>query len=131
VAAFAGVRTDDLLVSAMKVNQENHRYIASNIANVETPHYNPIRLDFQATLRSMLEGRARVGLRTTEARQTARASIRPKLERVAQMSKNDGNKVDLEDQTAKLAENTGQYVVYSSLLAKNFERAKSMLSSIR
>jgi flagellar basal body rod protein FlgB len=53
------------------------------------------------------------------------------LERLALLSKNDYNKVDLEQEMADLAENTGRYTTYSSLLAKQFGMIKSMLSGLR
>jgi flagellar basal-body rod protein FlgB len=125
------VDTGQLLVNAMKTCRENHRMLANNIANVDTPHYNPRELDFQKTLRNAVEMRGRVSLRETRPEHISSGVGRPEFERLAILSKNDYNKVDLDDQMVKLSENTSKYNLYGSLLAKRFEVSKNMLSAIR
>jgi len=127
---FAGIETSTLLTQAMKVREQNHRFLANNIANVDTPHYNPVELDFQKTLRSMVEGRGGLALRTTRPRHLDHESHRTNFERLAFLSKNDYNKVDLDDQMTKLSQNTGEYTTYARLLGKKFEMTKSMLQSL-
>jgi len=131
VKPFAGVDTGRLLVEAMRVAQVNHRIIANNIANVDTPHFNPTRLDFQATLRSAVEGRGRISLRRTQSRHFETTENRPAAARLAFQSKNDYNKVDLDEEIAQLAQNTGRYTTYGSLLVKRFDQIKSMLTNLR
>lgn len=128
---FAGMDTSRVLVEAMKVAKLNHVYLANNIANVDTPHYNPRELDFQATLRAALEGRGGIDLRTSRPRHLDFRENRPQFERLAFLSKNDYNKVDLDDQMVKLSENTGRYTTYASLLSKRFEMLKSMLNDLK
>jgi flagellar basal-body rod protein FlgB len=129
---FSGISSSDLLVKAMGVAQDNHRLIANNIANVDTPGYNPARLDFQASLRKALMGQGGITLRTTRpghiegGEQTGL-----KLDALVQTSKNDRNKVDIEEEIADLAENTGKFNVYGSILVKQFQMAKSMLQNTR
>lgn len=127
---FAGVDTSTLLAQAMKVREQNHRFLANNIANVDTPHYNPVELDFQKTLHSLVEGRGGVALRTTRPRHFDHETQRLDFERLAFLSKNDYNKVDLDDQMTKLSQNTGEYTTYARLLSKRFEMTKSMLQSL-
>ena len=129
--AFEGVDTVKLLQEGMRVASRNQALIAHNIANVDTPNYNPARLDFQASLREALEGRGRVSLRRTQARHLDANRELPRFERLALSSKNDYNKVDLEQEMADLAENTGRYTTYSSLMAKEFRMIKDMLSGLR
>lgn len=127
---FAGADTSNLLVQAMKVREQNHRFIANNIANVDTPHYNPVELDFQKTLRSMVEERGGVALRTSRPQHFDFQTHRLDFERLAFLSKNDYNKVDLDDQITKLSQNTGEYTTYARLLSKKFEMQKSTLQSL-
>ena len=127
---FAGVPTTTLLMQAMKVREQNHRFLANNIANVDTPHYTPVELNFEKTLRSMLEGRGGLALRTTRPQHFDLESHRLDFERLAFLSKNDYNKVDLDDQITKLSQNTGEYTTYARLLGKKFEMTKSMLQSL-
>jgi hypothetical protein len=37
----------------------------------------------------------------------------------------------LDDQIAKLSDNTGQYVAYSALLTKRFDQTKTMLNDLK
>ena len=130
MSAYAGIDTSNLLVQAMKVREQNHRFIANNIANVDTPHYNPVELDFQKTLRSMVEGRGGVTLRTTRPRHFNYETHRLDFERLAFLSNNDYNKADLDDQITKLSQNSGEYTTYARLLSKKFAMTKSMLQSL-
>lgn len=46
-----------------------------------------------------------------------------------QTSKKDYNKVDIEQETANIAENT--YNIYGSILVKQFSMVKSILANLR
>jgi len=131
VQALAGVSTARLLQEAMRVAELNHRVIANNIANVDTPNFNPTEVDFQATLRAALEGRGRIALRRTLPAHIEAGVVRPHFESLAFLSKNDYNKVDLDREIVKLSENTANYTVYSSLLAKQFRQVRNMLTNLR
>lgn len=129
--AFARVDTTTLLVKAMSVAQDNHRIIANNIANADTPRYNPVQLDFQATLRNALEARGRNSLRSTRPRRLGASRSRPEINKLVTISKNDYNKVDLDREMANLSKNTGRYNLFGSLLVKQFQMVKNMLSNAR
>jgi flagellar basal-body rod protein FlgB len=128
--AYAGVDTTNLLVQAMKVREQNHRYLANNIANVDTPNFTPSEIDFQKTLQSMVEGRGGAALRTTRPRHFDHETYRTEFDHLAFLSKNDYNKVDIDDQMSKLSQNTGEYGTYARLLSKKFEMTKAMLNSL-
>ena len=129
--AFDGVNSVQLLQRAMQVCTQNHTVIANNIATADTPNFTPSKLDFQRTLRDNLEGRGRFSLRKTQARHLDVTREIPRFEHIALSSKNDYNKVDLEQEMADLSENTGRYTTYGSLLAKQFKMVKDMLSGVR
>jgi flagellar basal-body rod protein FlgB len=105
--------------------------LANNIANLDTPRFNPTHVDFQKSLQAALEGRGQVALRTTDSRHLNFAHATLDTERVAQSSKNDYNKVDIDREMAALSENTGRYNLYSSLLTKRFQVVKNMLTNLR
>lgn len=128
---FAGVRIENLLESGMRTAMMRHKVIANNIANADTPNFTPTRVDFDATLRRMLEGRSHVDLRTTEARHLDYRSHRPVLDYAAMGSKNDQNRVDLDEEMTTLAENRGRYTTYSALLTKRYRMYNNMLDSLR
>lgn len=131
MGAFRSVEIIQLLATGMKVAQMNHRIIANNIANVDTPNYNPIQLDFQKTLRSALVGRGRISLRRTNPRHINSVRFRPDFTSLVFSSKNDYNKVDMDAEIVNLSKNTGRHNLYGSLLVKEFQRIKNMLSSER
>ena len=131
MSALSGVATTDLLQKAMNVAAMNHRVIANNIANADTPNFNPTELDFQATLRAALEGRDRISLRRTHPRHLEATRNLLEFKRLANSSKNDYNKVDLETEMARLSENTGRYTTYGTLLAKQYRRIRDLLTNIR
>lgn len=131
MSSMSGVDTSRLLVDAMKVAQLNHTHLANNIANVDTPNYNPVSLDFQKTLQATLDGRGSLNLRRSHVRHIDFTKHHTRLDRLARISKNDFNKVDLDEQMTKLSENTGKYSTYAAILSKKFGMAKSMLQSLR
>lgn len=131
MGSFSGVDASRLLVSALSVVQENQRLIANNIANADTPNFDPVEMDFQKTLQRAVEGQGRVQLRKTRPQHFDKLSGPSQFERLALLSKNDYNKVDLEHEMAKLSENTGRYTTYGSLLVKRFEEVKNMLQTLR
>lgn len=128
---FQGVNTTQLLMSAMRLAQDNHRIIANNISNVDTPGYNPVKLDFGATLRNEVRARGRISLRRTRPQHLDSLRFRPVLDSLVVVSKNDYNKVDIEEEIANLSKNTGRYNTYAAIIAKKFEVAKSVLSNAR
>ncbi len=119
-----------LLSAGLKVSGRQHKLIANNIANVDTPHYNPQELDFQKVLRSEIEGRGGLSLRKSHPRHLDGHRPAGRIDNLAILSKNDYNKVDLDDQLAKLSENRGRYVMYSRLVSKKFEMSKNLLTAL-
>ena len=128
---FGGIEVTRVLHNAMRVAATNHRIIANNIANADTPNYNAVRMDFQGTLRAALEGRDRVSLRKTQARHLDSVRYLAEFDNLAISSKNDYNKVDLEEEMARLSANTSDYTTYGSLLVKYFQQTRNMLNTLR
>jgi flagellar basal-body rod protein FlgB len=131
MSSYSGISTVQLLSTAMGVAQDNHRIIANNIANADTPGYTSVQMDFQGTLRSALGGRGGISLRNTRPQHLQRLLGSPETTKFSSTSKNDGNKVDLEMEIAALSKNTGNYSVYASILTKQFQMAKNMLTNTR
>ncbi len=128
---LSGVSVTRALVTGMQVSQANHRIIANNIVNVDTPGYNPVSLDFQGTLRNALEGRGSISLRRTRPQHLESERFRPEIKSLVFSSKNDYNKVDMDAEIANLSKNTSRYNLFGSLLVKQFQMAKSMLNALR
>lgn len=131
MSGLQGVSVQRVLLEAMKVSERNHTYIANNIANVDTPGYTPIAVDFDKSLQSALSGQRSIALRTSRPRHTSVERRPSEFERLALLSKNDYNKVDLDMEMSRLSENRGRYTMYSSLLSKRFQMYQNMLNAVQ
>lgn len=131
MTAFAGIDAGDVLRQAMKVCEMNHRILANNVANAETPGYRAVQLDFQKTLKNAIQTESRASLRSAQAPGLASRIQRPEFKDLASLSRNDYNTVDIDNELVRLSENTGNYTVYSTLLTKRFGLMKNMLSMLR
>ncbi len=130
MTAFVGMTVEQVLHKAVTATEANHRFIANNIANVDTPGYNPVTLDFQKTLREELYGRGGLSLRRSRPRHMTFASRRLQFEDQVSLSKNDFNKVNLDEEIVKLSENTSRNATYSLLLGRRFEETLNMLRTL-
>ncbi|HQE83912.1 MAG TPA: hypothetical protein PLM14_12995, partial [Candidatus Hydrogenedentes bacterium] len=73
----------------------------------------------------------RVSLRKTQDRHLDSVRYLAKFDNLAVSSKNDYNKVDLEEEMARLSSNTSDYTTYGSLLVKYYQQVKNMLTTLR
>jgi flagellar basal-body rod protein FlgB len=120
-----------MLISALKVAEINHRYIANNIANADTPGYTQRELDFQKSLNAVLQGRGGIVLRTSHPRHIQIEKEGVVVEKKSNVLKNDFNSVNIDDQIAKLTENTGNITIYSSLLSKKFSQLNTIINDLK
>lgn len=108
----------DVLHQAAQLRMRRTELLAGNLANVDTPGYQPVDIDFARELRLRLGGSQ---LRRTDARHLPAPEPRPAPEvRVdAQVQPGlDGNTVSLERQLAKLGGNRLQYEATMAALRK-------------
>ena len=98
--------TTQMLKLALDAASMNHQAIANNIANVNTPGYAPVRVNFEeqlAGLRETLEQGGRV-------KSDMLAGILPVMQREEALTDVSGDHTAaLDMETAKLAENTVHY----------------------
>jgi flagellar basal-body rod protein FlgB len=95
-----------------------HEAIASNLANIETPHYK--RLDVAPTFQGELQ-------RALTAQDTARLSdLRPELQfdPLAVAQTRDGNTVQLESELAELNKNFLEHALSTQLITGNLVRLR-------
>ena len=79
----------------MPLAEDNHRIIANNIANLDTPGYNPVEMDFQPTLRDAIGGPGRISLRWTRPQHLDASQFGLRHASLVHSAKNDYNKVDI------------------------------------
>lgn len=114
-------RLSSTMQHAMTYRLQRHNMIASNIANIDTPGYTPVELQFQEQLRSYYENDAphsstSRGLTTTHA---SHLSMSDPIEKAEvefdpySLPDSKGNSVDIDHESSKLAENQ---LMYRSLI---------------
>jgi flagellar basal-body rod protein FlgB len=78
---------------------KRHEALAANLANANTPGYQRLEVDFHSALASAID-------RGDEARNAlSRLSFKPANDAAAGVTRADGSTVDVDSESAKLAEN--------------------------
>jgi flagellar basal-body rod protein FlgB len=123
-----------LLERSLDLRSQRQRLISSNIANIDTPHYRAFDMAVEEELKKSAAGDAPQGLATTHPNhiqaQTA-VSYRTvaRQARPAQaLYRDDGNTVDLDNEMAKLSENSLMYNASAQILAKKLKLIKEAIS---
>ena len=97
-----------------------HDALVQNIANIETPNYKAQEVQFSGYLDDQL----------SESARSENTVFTPKMEEVKAPgeAKPNGNTVSMEDQMAKMADNSMEYMVASEIFKKNLALLKFSLS---
>jgi flagellar basal-body rod protein FlgB len=141
--------TTTLLTHALDGLTDRQSVISANLANIDTPGYQPKALDFQTALQTEFESMAgtspadlalppssgpaaNVALKTTDRRHmrgisSAGGNSTTAATDVSENIRNDGNKVDLETEMTALSESQIQYEADSRLITGKFAQMHSVL----
>lgn len=107
----------DLLSKSLEAAELRHRVISQNLANVNTPNYRAVDIDFQETLQKVLEPGSEIS--ADEARLLERPGLTTRL---------DGNNVDVDMEIGDLNKNAMMYQTYTQLLASKLGQMKTAIS---
>ena len=128
--------TVELLSKSIDLRARNHNQISANMANAETPGYMPTRLSFEGELKEALQGQKN-GAKLVSAHprhipikgmQKSLQGVQGTLEETpAPNPGRDGNRVELEHEMAKMAENQILYNASVQILVKKFEGLKQAI----
>ena len=109
-------RTTHALESALDLRLERQQLLASNLANVDTPHYKPVDMEFEGALRDALgadqdsmgalDRRDQGHLGSSMDYTPADPNI---IERIDVANTLDGNGVDADQEMARYADNAIRY----------------------
>ena len=117
-------KVDDLTLHA-SYYLERSKVIQSNIANADTPNYRPKELLFERQLENQLKLKREdprhidpSGERKTPFKEVSLGSIQGY----------DGNKVDIQEELAKLAESSIMYKALGENLKKEFSKLKLVIT---
>jgi flagellar basal-body rod protein FlgB len=105
----------DALAQALRVHEQRHTTIATNIANSETPGYRARDLDFASALKDAVAATSPQENSSRSARVVEDRTIPPKP---------DGNTVGLDSQMAKLSENSFASLTLFRFVRDEFEELK-------
>jgi flagellar basal-body rod protein FlgB len=126
-------KTISLLERSLNLRSLNQRVLASNIANMDTPHYKAFEINLAEEMaRNQRPGADIPFVRThvnhlPGAPQSA-GSIQLKTAKPPDFSlRGDGNTVDIDRTMGKLAENTLLYNAATQLISKKFKFLKSVI----
>ncbi len=118
-------KTLDMLAAVLDVRSERHKIISSNIANLDTPGYLPKDLTFRETLQGVTDNGKGANMVVTNARHLSERSA---AEGEVVVS---GDKVDIDDQMAKMVENQLMYNFSVDLMARKFRGLKNVLEEAK
>jgi len=129
--AFKGISTTDLLQKAMSIREERHRVIAGNVANLNTPGYRPVDINFRETLDRALSGRAVFYGTVTHSRHIPIVHKRSAVMESNAQLRSGRSGVDIDYEMGELTKNTALYSTYGTLLRRRFQLLSNMLRNLR
>lgn len=115
--------TINLLGRSLDIRSVRHNLISSNIANQETPGYKAVDVDFMAAL-NKAEGEPLPLVRSDGRHIGGGADAQAGAVSVQQTGVDEGydkNSVNIEQEMAKMAENTMMYNAAADILARKFK----------
>jgi flagellar basal-body rod protein FlgB len=108
----------DVLPRLVEATTLRQRVIAMNVANVNTPGYRHLEVEFEGSLDQQLrrdDGRA--------------AGLRPRVaEGGGGVARADGNNVDIEAEMVRLTKNALLHTLYAQLQSGNMARMRSAIT---
>lgn len=131
-----------VLEKALNGLSSRQRVIGENIANVDTPRYKRMEVEYEKQLRKALKKDAQsddLPLATNSARHLSLGPNAPGVEDVhATMTqvadetfRVDGNNVDIDAEMSKLAETNIRYNTMATMARNKFDGLKTILREIR
>lgn len=125
-----------VLQKALDASWIRHKVISNNIANVDTPNYKAYRVEFEDLLKDAVKSR-NITTHTTNPKHfpiggDSLERVNPRIVRDRNTStRMDGNNVDIDVQTASLANNTIMYQVLVDQLSAKLSRLKAVINEGR
>ncbi len=131
IGLFRG--TVSLLEKSLNLRSLQHRVLASNIANMDTPNYKAVELAVEKEMKKKSDDAPGIQLVRTRPnhippRQNSANHVNLQTARPPKFSlRGDGNTVDLDRTMGKLAENTILYKTAAQIISKKFNGLKNAI----
>ena len=126
-------KTISLLERSLDLRSLNHRILASNIANMDTPNYKAFEMVVAEEMQRIEESGPKIPFAQTDPNHLPRLRestdlVTLKAAKAPGFSlRGDGNTVDIERTMGNLAKNTLLYNTAVQLISKKFSRLKSVI----
>ena len=121
------------LAKSLNLRSIQHKALASNIANMDTPNYKAVELDVaekmqknKGSVPGLRLARTHNGHLQFRSHRTDRVELK-KMTPPAYSLRGDGNTVDIDRTMGKLAENTLMYRTTAQLISKKFKGLKNVI----
>jgi len=118
-----------MLTSMLDYQSQRHKVISSNIANIDTPGYRPKELTFTRELSEAMLHTSGVEMTRSNEKHLPTASYHVSSGDVELVDA--GNKVDIDGEMGKLADNHLKYNLTVELLARKFKSLNSVLREVK
>ncbi|MBN2687736.1 MAG: flagellar basal body rod protein FlgB [Deltaproteobacteria bacterium] len=118
-----------LLSTMLDYRAKRHKVIASNIANIDTPHYTAKDLVFDRELDAAVKGNETLSMARNDKRHLCRDAIPAKGADLHVVD--SGKRVNIDQEMGKLAENHLMYNMTAELLARKFRGLNTVLKEVK
>ena len=113
------------LAQALTFHHRRHEILATNIANIETPGYRARDFEFSDALEAAFDGRETAGA------ERAGAFAARVVDKPSNLTRPDGNTVDLDLEMARLADNRSTYTTMAEILARRLSELRRAIEQAR
>ena len=119
----------NILNKAADASWIRNEVITNNIANIDTPNFKRSDIEFESTLKAELQGRESLDKRVANANLQ---NLKPLVykEHSNLSYRLDGNNVDIDTESAILAENQIRYNAIVDSMSQEFNRIKTVLNGL-
>lgn len=118
----------DVLNKAAKASWKRNELLVNNLANVSTPGYKRKDIQFAPYLKSALIGKGSLDKRVAKAARNGRIEPTVYTDNSSLSYRLDGNNVDIDTESAMLAENQIYYNAILESMTQEFSRIRTVLS---
>jgi len=127
-------KTIQFLSHALDFRSKNHSAISSNLANIDTPGYQPRTMIFDRALQDAMDGKS-LPIRTTNPKHFSHPGRyigeRPYRIQIKGKSNSASNQLNIDQEMAKMVQNNLLYEAYARLLSKKFEGLRTAIEAGR
>jgi len=116
--------------TALHLRSKRAHVLASNLANVDTPHYKARDIDFSSALSSAANGKPNVMLQATKAMHMQPEGFNPDYElmyRSPYQSSLDGNTVEHQVEMAAYSDNAMRYLANLRMISGKFNTLRTAI----